>query len=139
MPIKTTKPTKVTPAESTPGTIVIDGVSYEVRGHATIPTIKIETDVPRIFQLTGKIQTLAKRDKDGPVIDTRTGEAAIIETVNVIDVKTGEIGKIVLGVILSRALKEYPAGYEGRTFMLVKKDAPTNKAKPWIVSEVVAK
>lgn len=117
------------------GTIVIGGKTYQVKGHATLPTFKVKESAPIVVQFDGDIIAKEKRDKNGPVLDDK-GNPAIIHVVKVVNVETGEVGQIVCGAVLVRALKEYPGGYVGKTFALTKHPGETGKAKQWSVVEV---
>lgn len=134
---KETKPKASEPApiSNASGTVTIDGVEYKVRGHATLPVFQIKVGEPTVLMFDGEMVTKEKRDKNGPKLDDQ-GNPATITVVKVVRVSTGEVGQIVCGAILARSLKEYPGGYVGKTFALIKHDAPAGKAKPWTVTEV---
>jgi hypothetical protein len=129
------KDTKPAPLDTASGTVVVDGVTYQVKGHATLPTFKIDVGKATLVLIDGSMVDKEKRDKDGPVKD-KDGNPAIITVVKVVLPRTGEVGQIVCGAILKRALAEYPGGYIGKQFVLIKGDAPSGKAKPWTVTEV---
>ena len=122
--------------DTSSGTMVLDGVEYKVKGFATLQTFKIEQDVPTLIQPDGELVIKPKVNKEGPVID-EDGNPATITLLKVAKPTTGEVGQIVCGVVLARALKEYPGGYVGKTFIVTKHAAAgTGKARPWSVVEV---
>jgi hypothetical protein len=128
-------PTARTPIDTASGTIVIDGKTYKVNGFATLPTFKIDTNVPTLVMFDGDMVTKPKTNKSGPVVD-QDGNPAYVTVAKVVLPSTGEVGQIVCGAVLVRALKEYPGGYVGKTFALTKYPAPEGKAKQWSVVEV---
>lgn len=134
---KSTKPAKEkAPAlDTASGVVVVDGVEYKVKGHATLPTFKIAENVPTLVMFDGDIIAKEKRDKEGPILDDK-GNPAVVHVVKVVMVKTGEVGQIVCGAVLVRALKDYAGGYVGKTFLLTKHPGETGKAKQWTVVEV---
>lgn len=144
---KSTKKTKALSAEqkdaramqsaidTASGTVTIGGKTYQVKGHAVLPVFQVKVDTPQVFMFDAEMVTKPKVNKQGPVLDDQ-GNPATITIAKVVRVETGEVGQIVCGAILARALKEYPGGYVGKTFALTKHDAPSGKAKPWTVTEV---
>ena len=118
------------------GTMVLDGVTYKVKGFATLQTFKIAQDEPTMIQPDGEMAVKPKVNKDGPVLDD-AGNPASITVMKVVKPLTGEVGQIVCGVVLARALKEYPGGYVGKQIVVTKPAAAgMGKARPWSVVEV---
>lgn len=119
------------------GTVTIGGKIYQVKGQATLPTFKIEEGQTIGLMLDGEIQLKPKTVKGEAVLDPQTGEPLNIAIVKVVNVDTGEVGQIVAGVVLQRALTEYPGGYVGKSFAITKHAAPAGqRAKPWTVLEI---
>lgn len=118
------------------GTMVLDGVTYKVKGFATLQTFKIAQDEPTMIQPDGEMVVKPKVNKEGPVMD-EDGNPSTITIMKVVKPLTGEVGQIVCGVVLARALKEYPGGYVGKQFVVTKHAASAmGKARPWSVVEV---
>ncbi len=120
---------------SASGTLEIDGKTYTVKGHATLPTFKIPEETPTLVQFDGEMAARQKFDKNGPEKD-KDGNPAVITVARVVKPSTGEVGTIVCGAVLVRALKDYPGGYIGKQFVLTKHQGETGKAKQWSVVEV---
>lgn len=122
--------------DTSAGTMVLDGITYQVKGFATLPTFKIEQDKPTLIQPDAEMVIKPKVNKEGPVLD-EDGNPSTITILKVVKPATGEVGQIVCGVVLARALKEYPGGYVGKSFVVTKLAAAgTGKARPWLVVEV---
>ena len=122
--------------DTSSGTLVLEGVTYKVKGFATLQTFKIVQDEPTMIQPDGEMVVKPKVNKEGPVLDD-AGNPAYITILKVVKPLTGEVGQIVCGVVLARALKEYPGGYVGKQFVVTKHAAGAmGKARPWSVVEV---
>lgn len=122
--------------DTSSGTLQLGGLTYKVKGFATLPTFKIEQDTPTLIQPDSEMVIKPKVNKDGPVLDDK-GNPATITVLKVVKVATGEVGQIVCGAVLARALKDYPGGYVGKAFVVTKLVAPAvGKARPWLVVEV---
>ena len=126
---------KPAPIDTASGTMEIDGVVYKVKGFATLPCFKIDEGVPTLIQFDGEMQTKPKTNKQGAMLD-QEGNPAFVTVVKVVKPLTGEVGQIVCGAVLTRALKDYVGGYVGKQFVLTKHGAESGKAKPWSVVEV---
>ena len=126
---------KPAPIDTSSGTIVIDGVTFNVKGHATLPTFKIEDSKPVLVQFDGEMVTKPKTNKAGPMLD-KEGNPAFVTIARVVLPSTGEVGQIVCGAVLVRALKDYIGGYVGKQFVLTKHPGDPGKAKQWTVVEV---
>ena len=138
-PITPTKEKKGKPApiDTASGTITVDGVVLKVVGRVTLQTFKIDHETPTLMQFDGEMTTKPKVNKQGPMLDTE-GNPAFVTIARVVKPSTGEVGQIVCGAVLSRALKEYAGGYVGKQFVLTKHEAEPGKAKPWTIVEVTA-
>lgn len=137
MATKSKPSTKPAAVKDASGTVTIGGKTYQVRGQATIPTFKIADGETIGVQIDGEIQMKAKTKKGEAVLDPETGEPLNIAIVKVVNIDTGEVGQIVAGVVLQRALLEYPGGYVGKCFAITKHVAPAGqRAKPWSVFEI---
>lgn len=122
------------------GTITIGSVTYVVKGAATLPTFKIEEGVTVGLMILGEMVAKQKMKKGEAILDPETGEAMVINIIKVVNIESDEVGQIVAGVVLARALSEYPGGYVGKTFAITKHAAPAGqRAKPWSVFEIDAK
>lgn len=95
------------------------GFQFEVVKRVTLPTFKLEVDIPLFCEITDPIfLSEAKAGKDGKKEDRQPAHVA-----NVMNLTNGEFGQIVMGVVLAENIKEkYPDdSYVGKSFSIVKK------------------
>lgn len=125
-----------TPISTASGSITIGGRKYQVLGHANLPTFQVKIEEPVLVMFDAEMVTKQKMGKGQvPEVDS-DGNPKTITIAKVVKVETGEVGQIVCGAILASRLKDYPGGYVGKSFVLIKHDAPSGKAKPWTITEV---
>lgn len=122
------------------GTVEFDGEQYEVIGNATLPVFKVSEETPVVVKFIGPMTTRPKMAKDGQQAVDEKGKPQTITLVPVADARTGEMGQMVVGVVVANALLDYKDGYEGKTFRLVKHaERDGVRTKPWTVQEVAKK
>jgi hypothetical protein len=71
-------------------------------------------------------------------INNKTEQPALISVVNVEDLDTGEIGEMVVPIIMKNAFEKFEGKLAGECFELVKGKAESNKATKWEIYSIEA-
>jgi hypothetical protein len=110
--------------KSAPAATQAKDSKYKVLRNVTMPTLKLELEVPAHVKATGEYFTgkAQKPGKDGKAMEPAT-------VLPVINVDTGEVAQLILGAALKSILEEtYPAhAYVDRAFRIVKHDKQAGK------------
>lgn len=121
-----------------PAAAPVDDFQYETVGVVTLPQLKTLDGIPVYVRIDASIKTTPKKTRTGAQATDEDGNPLAISTVQVVDMRTGEMASMVAGAALVQNLKDaYPNdGYVGRCFRIVKQAVPGKRWKGYDIREI---
>lgn len=119
----------IVPASLGNGTLMIGSRSFKTTKWVTRTVLRQETDTPFYVQIESPIHLSTMDPENSKFKDAKTGEGAIPEVFDVINLETGEYQVVIANTVLASELRRaYPDdGYVGRKFGIMQTRSDVDK------------